>query len=30
MNLLLKETSSQPIYFPSINKKNYEEFKKKF
>ena len=23
---LLKETSSQPIYFPSINKKNYEEF----
>ena len=24
---LLKETSSQPIYFPSINKENYEEFK---
>ena len=23
---LLKETSSQPIYFPSINKKNYENF----
>ena len=23
---LLKETSSQPIYFPSINKKNYEDF----
>ena len=23
---LLKETSSQPLYFPSINKKNYEEF----
>ena len=23
---LLKETSSQPIYFPSINKKNYEVF----
>jgi hypothetical protein len=23
---LLNETSSQPIYFPSINKKNYEEF----
>ena len=23
---LLKETSLQPIYFPSINKKNYEEF----
>ena len=27
---LLKETSSQPIYFPSINKKNYEEFKKEY
>ena len=31
---LLKETSLQPIYFPSINKKNYESFvidyKKKF
>ena len=24
---LLKETSSQPIYFPSINKKNYNSFK---
>jgi len=24
---LLKETSSQPIYFPSINKKNYDDFK---
>jgi len=23
---LLRETSSQPIYFPSINKKNYEDF----
>jgi hypothetical protein len=23
---LLNETSSQPLYFPSINKKNYEEF----
>ena len=23
---LLKETSSQPIYFPSINKKNYDNF----
>ena len=23
---LLKEASSQPLYFPSINKKNYEEF----
>jgi len=23
---LLKETSMQPIYFPSINKENYEEF----
>tara|TARA_B110001450_G_scaffold55659_1_gene52216 strand:+ start:3687 stop:4838 length:1152 start_codon:yes stop_codon:yes gene_type:complete len=27
---LLKETSSQPIYFPSINKKNYEEFSKEY
>ncbi len=27
---LLKEPSSQPIYYPSINKKNFEEFKKKF
>ena len=23
---LLKETSSQPIYFPSVNKKNYDDF----
>ena len=23
---LLKETSSQPLYFPSINKKNYDEY----
>jgi hypothetical protein len=23
---LLKETSSQPLYFPSVNKKNYEAF----
>ncbi len=23
---LLKETSSQPLYFPSINKKNFDEF----
>ena len=27
---LLKETASQPIYFPSINKKNLEKFEKKF
>ena len=27
---LLKETSSQPIYFPSINKKNYENFSKEY
>ena len=27
---LLNETSSQPIYFPSINKKNYEEFSKEY
>ncbi len=27
---LLKETSSQPIYFPSINKENYDNFKKKY
>lgn len=27
---LLNETTSQPIYYPSINKKNLEEFKKKF
>ena len=23
---LLEEASSQPLYFPSVNKKNYEEF----
>ena len=27
---LLKETSSQPIYFPSINKKNYENFSSEY
>ena len=27
---LLKETSSQPLYFPSINKDNYEEFTLEF
>jgi hypothetical protein len=27
---LLKETSSQPIYFPSINKKNYQDFSKEY
>ena len=27
---LLKEKTSQPIYYPSINKKNLENFKKKF
>ncbi len=27
---LLKEKTIQPIYYPSINKKNLEEFKKKF
>ena len=27
---LLNETASQPIYYPSINKENLEEFKKKF
>ncbi len=27
---LLKEPGSQPIYYPSINKKNFEDFKKKF
>ena len=27
---LLKESSSQPIYYPSINKKNLDEFKMKF
>ncbi len=29
-NSLLKETSLHPIYFPSVNKKNYELFKKDF
>ena len=29
-NTLLKETSLQPMYFPSINKTNYENFKKKY
>ena len=24
--IYLKETSSQPLYFPSINKKNFDEF----
>jgi len=27
---LLNETSSQPLYFPSINKKNYEEFSSEY
>ncbi len=27
---LMKETALQPIYYPSINKKNFESFKKKF
>ena len=27
---LLKEKSLQPIYFPSINKENYDEFRKKY
>ena len=27
---LLNETSSQPIYYPSINKKNLQDFEKKF
>jgi|TARA_B110000305_G_C19403360_1_gene621352 ABC-type branched-subunit amino acid transport system substrate-binding protein len=27
---LLKETASQPIYYPSVNKKNLDDFKKKF
>ena len=26
MNLYLKKLASQPLYFPSINKKNYENF----
>ena len=27
---LLKETSSQPLYFPSINKDNYDEFSNEY
>ena len=27
---LLEETSSQPLYFPSINKENYEEFSSEY
>ena len=27
---LLKETNAQPIYYPSINKKNLDDFEKKF
>ncbi len=27
---LIKETNSQPIYYPSVNKKNLEKFEKKF
>ena len=27
---LLKEVSLQPLYFPSINKKNYEDFSSKY
>ena len=27
---LLNETSSHPIYYPSINKKNFKDFKDKF
>ena len=27
---LLKETSSQPLFFPSINKKNYEKFSSEY
>ena len=27
---LLKENSSQPLYYPSVNKKNLEEFNEKF
>ena len=27
---LLKEKSSQPIYFPSVNKKNYEDFSSEY
>ena len=29
-NSLLKENSLQPIYFPSINKENYDEFTKEY
>ena len=29
-NSLLKENSLQPIYFPSINKKNYDKFIKEY
>ncbi|MDA9653475.1 ABC transporter substrate-binding protein [Candidatus Pelagibacter sp.] len=29
-NSLLNETSSQPIYYPSINKKNLQDFEEKF
>ena len=27
---LLRETSSQPLYFPSVNKKNYEDFSSEY
>ena len=27
---MLKETNLQPIYFPSINKKNYDQFTKTY
>jgi len=27
---LLNETASQPIFYPSVNKKNFDEFKEKF
>ena len=27
---LLKETSSQPLYFPSVNKSNYDEFSSEY
>ena len=27
---LLREASSQPLYFPSINKENYEEFSSEY
>ena len=29
-NSLLKEKSTQPLYFPSIDKKNYEDFSKEY